>query len=442
MQRTWRLPAVLWIAIFTAIAAYAAWGGVTFYSQHLSMDLYHPWGVPLAHESLGRTSNPYADTGRYGAYLDGVARASASEALHWVREFWERRNPLGIEPTGTPLYYASLAFTPRGFDDAHLLFTLADFAAAALAVFMLARLRGAPLLPAACIAALVIGTYNPFIQDIRAGNVTCVQLLVLAAMIAVAQRKLWERHSWMDRSYLAILAVFLLFKPNTLFVVAGLAAHYLVARGTRAFATGSAIALLVAFAGAAYGAWYFGAAGVWSDWLRYTQGMNGGTLVYALAKGNTALPVMLAERGGAYGPTGYAVLLAAAFAFGLLACASSLGRDSAGTLPALRAWFADPWAAASIGTLAMFVASPLLWRHYFMFALIPMAWLARPDKPRDAAVACAVLSFFLFSRMLLGPLAAAGLEGLAYLVIFFSWAPLLPAALARLARMASTVRSA
>jgi hypothetical protein len=441
MQRAWRLPAALWIAILVAVTAYAAYESVTYYPQHWSMDLYHPWGVPLAHESLGHATNPYADTVRYGAFLDGVARASPSTALHWVREFWEWRSPHGIEPTGTPFYYASQAFAPASFDRAHLLYTLADFAGAIAAVFLLARLRGAPLLPALCIVALTIGTFNPFIQDVRAGNINSVQLLVLAVMIAVSQQRLWERHAWVDRAYLAALAVFLVFKPNTLFIVAGLAAHYFVVRGARRFGTGAAIAVAASIAAATYAAWYFGSAGVWIDWLRYTQGANGGTLVYPLVKGNTALPVMLSERAGAYGTAGYSMLLAAAFAVALAACASSLGREPARVVPALRAWLADPWIAASLGALAMFVASPLLWPHYFMFALIPIAWLARPERPRDAAVACAVLSFVLFSRMALGPLVMAGMGRLAYSVMFFSWVPLLPVAFARLARVAAAARS-
>ena len=441
MQRAWRIPAVLWIAILVATAAYAVYESVTYYPQHWSMDLYHPWGVPLAHEALGHATNPYADTVRYGAFLDGVARNSASKALHWVREFWEWRSPHGIEPTGTPFYYAAQAFAPADFDAAHLLYTFADFAGALAAIFLLARLRGAPLLPALCAVALVIGTYNPFIQDVRAGNINSVQLLVLVAMIGVSQKRLWERHAWVDHGYLAALAVFLVFKPNTLFIVAALAAHYFVVRGPRRFAAGTLVAIGASVAAAAYGAWYFGSAGVWSDWLRYTQGMNGGTLVYPLVKGNTALPVMLSERAGAYGPTGYSVLLAIAFAVALIACASSLGREPARVRPALCAWLADPWAAASIGALAMFVASPLLWPHYFMFALIPIAWLARPERPRDAAVACAILSFVLFSRMALGPLVMAGLGRLAYSVMFFSWVPLLPAAFARLARTAAAPRA-
>jgi len=440
MQRVWSLPAGVWMALLAALAAGALYESVTFYPEHWSMDLYHPWGIPLAHRAFGDASNPYADTARYGAFIDSVARASKNDALLWVSDFWQWRNPRGfIEPTGTPFYYAVQAWVPANFEQVHLLYTLACFCAVMLAVFLLARLREAPMLPALCIVALVIHDYNPFIQDVRVGNVNSVQLLVLVAMIAAAHRRLYERHVWADRAFLAVLAVFLLFKPNTIFIVAALAAHYLVARGARRFAIGTAVAIPAALVAAAFGAYYFGSPGVWLDWLRYTQGANGGTLVYSLVKGNTALPVMLAERAGAYGPTGYSVLLGAAFAVALLVCASSLGRETGRVVPAFRAWFADPWVAASIGALAMFIASPLMWPHYFVFALIPIAWLARPEKPLDAAVACAILSYALFSRLTLGPLVMADMGRLAYSVMFFSWVPLLPVALVRLARIARDV---
>jgi len=439
MQRVWRLPAGLWMAILAVLTAGALHDSVTFYPEHLSMDLYHPWGISLAQERFGGAANPYAQTERYGTFLDGVARASDSNALHWAGSFWQYRTSRGVEPTGTPFYYASQAWVPIDFDEVHLMYTLACFAAVMLAVFLLARLRGAPLLPALCIVMLVIDNYNPFIQDVRVGNVNSLQLLVLTAMVAAGQKHLYDRNAWFDRAYLAILAVFLVWKPNTIFIAAALAVHYLVVRGVRRFAIGTAIAIPAALAAVAIGAWYFGSPAAWTDWLRYTQGANGGTLVYSLVRYNTALPVLLAERAGAYGPTGYAVLLGGAFAVALLVCASSLGRETGRVVPAFRAWFADPWVAASIGALAMFIASPLMWPHYFVFALIPLAWLARPEKPLDAAVACAILSYALFSRLTLGPLVMGDMGRLAYSVMFFSWVPLLPVALVRLARIARDV---
>jgi hypothetical protein len=431
LLRGFRPPRAFWIALLGGLGAFAAWWHVQFYPLHLAMDLYHPWGIPKAHAALPGM-NPYADTSAYGAYIEGLWRGSTSNILVWVGAFWEWRHPNGIEPTGTPFYYAVQAFSPADYDFMHLLYTLADFAAAGASVFWIARLRGAARLPALCAVALVFATFNPFIQDVRVSNVNSLQLLVLVAMVAMAQQRLWDRHPAVDKLYVPLAALFLVFKPNTIIIVAALVAHYAVVRGPRRFAIGALLAVPVALAAMAYGAWYFGSAGVWLDWYRYTQGLNGGTLVYSLVKGNMSLPVMLSERGEIYGSTGYAVILAVAFAVALLVAATSTGREPERAWPTLRHWFEDPWRAASIAAVFMFATSPLLWPHYLMFALIPLAWMLRPEGERDIAPACAVVSFVLFSRALLQPMVLMEMNRLAYTVMMFAWVPLLVGLFARL----------
>jgi hypothetical protein len=423
---------VAWIAVFAALCGYAAWEGVRFYSHHWSMDLYHPWGFNLAQASLPG-ANPYAETRRFGEFLDAQALASGSDALRWVRDFWEWRSPNKIEPTGTPFYYAVHAFLPADFDRAHLLYTVAQYLAAGLAAFLLVRLRGARSLPALCAAALVVATFNPFVQDLRVANVNSFQLLFIAALLWVSVKRWYEAHPAVDRLYLAALAVFLVFKPNTMFIVAGLALHYALARGPRRFATGAAIAAVLAFLAAACGAWFFGGPHAWTDWVAYTQGANGGTLMYSANKGNVALSVMLAEQSMAYGAVGYGLLIGLGLAVAVVAALSNLGRRPERLAPGLRDLFADPWSAASLGVLFTIAMSPLMWPHYFMFALIPMAWLLRTDGRWDAATGWAIASYLLFSRLVLGPLTAANLVGVVYSVMFFAWVPLVPALLSRIA---------
>ena len=432
----WRVPAALWIAMLALAAAHLAFTAIAYYPGHWSMDLYHPWGIPQAHEALGRSTNPYADTQRYGEYLQALARASPDASLQWIGNFWLHRTPAGIEPTGTPLFYAAHALAPRDFQAFHLLHTVLQYGAALLAVFFLARLRGAGRLAALFAAALVASAFNPFIENVRVGNVGGMQLAVLVAMIALAQARMHERSVVVDRGYLAVLALFVLFKPNTLFIAIGLAAHYAVARGARRFWIGCAIAALAVLAAAGAAALYFGSAGVWGDWLGYVRGVNGGTLLYALDKGNIALPVFMFERTGAYGPRAWASVFGAIFAVLTFTCATAQGRAPERLGPALRAWLSDPWIAAGAAALAMFMASPLLWPHYLVFALFPIAWLARPRHARDWTVACAAAAFLCLSLLVLGPLIYAGAGHIAYPIMSFAWLPLLPAGLARLAQVA------
>jgi hypothetical protein len=434
MLRAWRVPAALWIAILALLAAHLAFTAIAYYPGHWSMDLYHPWGIPQAHAALGRATNPYADTVRYGEHLQALTRASPDRSLQWIGNFWLHRSPVGIEPTATPFFYAAHALAPGDFDAFHLLNTTTEYGAILFAVFLLARLRGAKALPAACAAALVAGAFNPFIENVRVGNVSAMQLAVLAAMIGLAQARVWERSVAVDRGYLAVLAHFVLFKPNAVFIAAGLAAHYAAVRGARRAGIGAAIAAVAVLLAAACAASYFGSAAVWSDWLGYLNGVNGGTLLYALDKGNIALPVLMFERAGAYAPQTWALIFGLIFAVVLLACASGQGRGR--IAPAGRAWLADPWIAASIPAIATFMASPLLWPHYLVLALIPIAWLARPGASRNWAVACAVAAFLCLSLLVLGPLIYAGMGRVAYAVMSVAWVWLLPAALTRLSQAA------
>jgi hypothetical protein len=141
---------------------------------------------------------------------------------------------------------------------------------------------------------------------------------------------------------------------------------------------------------------------------------------------------MLAERSMAYGPVGYGLLVGIGLAIGVLAVVSDLGRSPQRLGPALRRLFADPWSAASLGVLFTMAMSPLMWPHYFMLALIPMAAILRADGRWDAAACWTVASFVLFSRLLLGPLAAANQAGLVEWAMLLAWIPLVPALLARL----------
>jgi hypothetical protein len=429
-------PRLLWLVAFLLLAAFAVYTAVVYYPAHWSMDLYHPWGIPRAHEALGRATNPYADTARYGAYLQEMAGAVPDKALRWVREFWRHRIETGIEPTATPFFYASHALAPRDFQAFHLLHTVLEYGAIVWSVLLLARLRGIRWLPALCAVALSAGAFNPFVENVRVGNVSGMQLAVLTAMIAIAHTRLYDRSVIADRGFLALLALFVLFKPNTVLIAAGLAAHYAVVAGPRRLLAGSAIAAAAALAAAALSAAYFGSASVWLDWLRYLQGVNGGTLVYALDKGNIALPVFLFERTDAFAPQTWATMLAAAFALLLIAYATGHGREPQRIVPVVRAWLADPWIAASVPALAMFAASPLLWPHYLVFALIPIAWLAAPPGRPGWAAACAMAAFLCMSLVVIGPLVYAGHGSLAYDIMSFAWTLLLPAAFARLSRAA------
>jgi hypothetical protein len=381
-------------------------------------DFYHLWGIALAQSTPGAPRNPYADTDGYAQVLNAVSDASRSEKLHSANAF--RRV---IEPTGTPLFYASFAFLPADFDRAHALFAILQFLAFGASVFLLARMRGLGSWLSICIALAVALTFNPFLQDVKFGNVNSFQLLFVAILIQVAAKRLHKRHPVVDRLYLAALAVFLVFKPNTLWIAAALALHFAVVRGPRKFLAGTGIAALFSFAALAGGAAYFHGMSAWADWLRYTQGLNGGTLLYALDQGNRSLPMWLAERSMAYGAMGFSAIVAAVFTLSLVAAMTSAGKRSDLLAPAARRIFSDPWLAASIGVVFTFATSPLMWPHYHVFALIPIFWLVRRGRP-DLGTGSAIATYVALSRPLMTFLLENRHIATLETVMLFAWIPL------------------
>lgn len=424
---------IAWILAALGLALWIARDASRDFPNQPAIDLYHPWGIALAHSAPGIDPNPYVDTAGYARALNGIDAHATSGKLHIANQFWNKWNPRGIEPTGTPLFYASFGFLPADFDRAHLLWAVLQFLSAGLAVFLLARLKSAGILPAACLALLVLATYNPFTQDVKMGNVNALQLLGVAALLYVAARRLYLRAPTVDAVYLAVLALFLAFKPNTIFVVAGLACHYALARGVRRAFLGIGFALAALLLAYGYSAWYFHDAGVWRDWLRYTQGVTGGTLLYSLDKGNQSLTMLMAQRSGAFSPYGYALIVAAVLALVLYAAMTDSGKRNDLFAPTARRLLADPWFAASAGVIFTFATSPLLWVHYHLFALVPVFWLYRTYGRHDFATACAIASYLAVSRPLITLLIGAELYGIVHSMIFFSWVPLVVGLLSRAA---------
>jgi hypothetical protein len=196
--------------------------------------------------------------------------------------------------------------------------------------------------------------------------------------------------------------------------------------------------------GLACGAWYFGGAGVWREWLEFARGLDGSGLPLTLGQGNLSLPMLLAERSRSYGPLGYGAILAAVLIVAFVAAMSSTGQRSdllrAGAVKA----FSDPWFAASVGVLLTFATSPLVWPHYYLFALIPIFWLfAMDDAPRlGVGTAGAVLCYGALAKPLLDFLAAGGHYRAVEALLVCSWMALLPGVFAFVMRQHRGLRDA
>jgi Glycosyltransferase family 87 len=426
----------VWIVLLVLMLGYALHEAHGDFPYQYAFDLYHPWGIARAAEAPGAPSNPYRQTAELGAFAHAAAESSDSVALRAASGFWHARNPaVGFEPTGTPLYYATLSLLPAGFDVAHLLMTVLQFASLGAAIVILARLRNWRWLPTLCLAALALCTFNPFTQDVKFANAASVQTACIAALVMLAQRGRLEASALGDRGFLAALALLVLFKPNTALIAAALAASYHVTRGTRRFMQGALVASVTALLAVALSCWRFHDPSIWLDWFRYTQGANGGTLLYTAADGNLSLVKMLSERGSSYGVAGYSMLAALVFALLAAAGITQMGRAPQRLIPGLRAVVGDAWLVASAGVLGTLLVSPLVWPHYYVLLVVPMLRFIAWDGRWDASTALTVVAWLALSRLPLQLLLHVAPAAI-YIFMVFSWMPLLAALFIQMARAA------
>jgi hypothetical protein len=422
------------IVLLILLLVYAAHEAREDFPYQYAFDLYHPWGIAAARENAAAPANPYRETAAFGAFAGDAAERSPSRALRAAGRFWQGRNAgTRFEPTGTPLYYAALSSLPADFDRAHAAMTLLQFASLAFAVAILGRLRRWPWLACFCVAALAASLFNPFTQDVKFANAAALQTACVAGLVALAARGRRAADTIADRLYLALLAVLVLFKPNTGLIALALAAHYGFARGPRRFAEGCALAGVAALTGVALSAWYFHEPAIWLDWYRYVRGANGGTLLYPAADGNLSLVKMLSERGAGHGVGLYAAMTAAAFGLLVATALTAMGKAPARLIPGARAALADPWLVASAGVLATFVVAPLVWPHYWVLLAVPMLRFVAWEGRWDGSTTLTLVAFVALSRWPLQWLVEHAPAAI-YVFMLFSWMPLLPALGLQLAR--------
>jgi hypothetical protein len=390
------------------------------FPRQSGIDFYQFWGVPLARESANLQATPYTDGHAYAQVLNAIADASASAKLRDANR--QRRS---LEPMATPFLYAAFAGFPADYERAQALFAVIQYAAAWAGVFILARLRSAPPWPAACIAFFVLLTFNPFAQDVRVGNVNSLQLLALAVLVGISSRQRFTGHDWIDGLFVGFLALLVAFKPNTPWIAAALAIHFLLVRGARAFVIATAEAMLLGVSAFAIGAWYMGGPHAWLEWLDLARGMDGSAMAFPYERGNLSLAMLLGGTPAPLGSTGCGIVLAFALAIALAVALSGGGRTKAVGAAARRA-FSDPWFAASVGILFTFATSPLVWPHYHMMLLVPIAWLLTRAGSCRACAWGAALCFIVLSRAVIDPLVWMRLFELLQALTLLSWAALLP----------------
>ena len=387
-------------------------------------DFYQFWGVPVAKSVSGTARSPYGDSAGYAATLNAMSDASSSSKLHAANAL--RRS---LEPMGTPFLYAAFAVLPRDYESAQAVFVTLLYLGAGFGVFALARLRGLDFRWAVCVALAVELTFAPFMIDVRAANVNSLQLAVIAALVWISAKNVRTGNMLVDGLFVGVLALFVIFKPNTLWVAVALAIQFGLARGKRAFIAGIGWAALLSIAAIAIGAVYFDNSSVWREWIDFAERLEG-RLPLTLEEGNESLAMWLSRHGGAYGALGYGAIVGFALLIALALAMSATGRRTDLLWPTAKRAFSSPWFAASVGVLFTFATSPLVWSHYFVLALVPILWLAGRDGMTGVGTWGAAICYLALARETIDLLVSGGHMATLYAMTMLSWVALVPGTLA------------
>jgi hypothetical protein len=389
-----------------------------------AMDFYHMWGVPLAKDALG--SNPYAARVDYSTYLNGIAARSESYILLTANA--ARRD---IWPMGTPFYYACFAWLPGDFERALAAFMAAQYLALIAAVAALARLNGTSAWLGLALGAATALAFNPFLLDVMSGNVDSFQLLAVTAIVCLSSAR-QRLPAWAFRDgFPGLLAALAMFKPNVLWVVVALAVHYAIVAGRERLGRALAVAAATAVACAIIGAAYFDGPAAWIDWGRYLQGMNGGRLIYGVLEGNTSMVKFLAEISPRLGIVASQALLTALVAAAFM-LAAVRGRSREARRADSLALMSDAQFAASVGIAFMLATSPLVWPHYLVLALVPIAWLFAGNGGTPGIEWAALMCFGLAAPVIEALFERQSI--VLYVVLLLAWVPLTAGLCAAVAR--------
>jgi len=370
-RRAWPQPgrdiAVVLASLLVACGALRAWR-VAHHAP--GIDFYDYWVVGRA---VGRGDIPsiYEHSSRAALGQEFLRRALA-EGSPRQRAAAQFRQVL--EPTSTPFLYATLTpFARAHYDaslDVYLAFSLASLLAA---LFILGRLVGQTRLDRLLLIALVVYAFQPMQSDLRVGNVSQIQLALLAVYAWLGAGGGTARQVGAG----TVLGAAVAFKPSIVVIAPLLFAWWALAeqwrrlvRQAAGFAGGGLVAVLL-------GALWFGSLHAWTDWLA--------------ALGSAGLPAMPVENGNVsvlavtrrWPGVTLGALPAVATSLAVLAAlwvrrkSGRTGGRAEADAPAV-----EDLLLIGAGCLVVLLSSPLVWLHYLVLALPAVIVLLRPQARR------------------------------------------------------------
>jgi hypothetical protein len=384
------------VAVVCFLAAFAADRVARTAVGSPGIDFIYFWAVGKVRAAAeGPIGTPYREPERYEQIASNLASASSDTNLEGAMA-WRRGR---FEPFGTPLCYTASLLLPRSYTLGLRLFQVAQIVAFLLSVLVISRALGSDPSGSWALSLALAGFFGPFLSDLRVGNLNTLQLAFFAGILGwpgLAGEGSREPRAAARGSTAAptVLLAAVLLKPNVALIALALAAALALHRDGRTrrsgwmwgAATGVVLVALPCLA--------LGSARVWLDWASRLGGLA--EPKYGVERGNASLTLALSDTLGLSRTASMAWVVA----FLLASLATALARGRRGAASPKPRWgsdlLGDPWFAVAASTTATLALSPLVWLHYFVFALLPSLWLLFSRS--WAARLCGVLALLLASE--------------------------------------------
>ena len=359
-------------AILTLLLAAAAlFAYATHRERTAGVDFYANWAAAAAQRFAGHSlGSPYIHLDRYADIHRAMAmQYPEDEALFLATAFWYNSGAgRSWAPLQTPLIFTVFRLFPHRFSSAFALYRWSAWLLFIFALVVWGSLSPswAGWMPASAFVLLL--SLFPVQRDLGVGNVGVFLLAGLVSSLVLVRRI--ERHPVGHAGGLqAVLAAWLtfltLFKPLVILPCL-LVSLYVLAKGTSrervTFLLASTISLALCVL---VSSWFFGSWTLWLDWFDYLVVRR--NILFPSSSFNSSLVTVLAERFGAH-----PYVFSAAIGSVLLGSSLVVLR---GRVLAAAGLFGDPAQLASLGILATLAASPLVWHHYYVLAVLPALWL-------------------------------------------------------------------
>lgn len=355
-------------------------------------DFYQFWAVgqSLSHHGI----NVYDNNTRsqLGAEFLEKAEQSGNTNLIAVASYrgW-------LQTYSSPFFYAVFRIFSTGNYDADLRdYRLLMLAGLTLGIIIFCRLLNYSWAMIVMVLAILSVWFDPLASDLYVGNVNCIQFATLAVYLWTVTRRRWRHRDVVGG---ALLGLAIAFKPNLIFVIVALAAHWFINGNWRRLW----LHALGGIAGATL-AIFFAAANFhdfrcWGEWLSALRTLSNDNvipikngnfspieIIYELLHVNLTLPLA-------------AVFITLSIVLLWKQKSRASGKSENETVP-----YSEVFAIA-IGCMLTITATRLAWFHYYVLTVPAIIFLLQPAGIRRPGISSIFRQLpFLLALVVLTPI--------------------------------------